>query len=231
MILAHVRGPKPGQSGFFPGQLDGLGAMFPTRFPEQCRLALFAIQSLEKLVRALGLEPIGIPFVVGLFIESPLGSVSVKYWPAKSRAFQRIAIATSRHVPTREHKFKFASARLAKDRNCAVIKPSGRIMYYLIVNCLAIFRAMQSVEDLFYQINLVILHVTHCQLGDVPIIIDRRTQFMVERKTNRLLLFFIQALVQMRDQRLRSGDLLLFSKRLTSHWCDGRYGQTSADRP
>ena len=98
LILAHVRRAQAGQTFFLTGQLNRLGPLLAARTAKQSGLPLLTIERLEQLVRAFGLKPVGIAFVISLFIEAIRG-VPVKNRPAKCSTLKGIAIAPPGHMP------------------------------------------------------------------------------------------------------------------------------------
>src|SRR5206468_2050572 len=130
------------------GEPDGVRAFFLARFIEQRQLALFAVEHFEHLVRAFGLKPVNVARVVRWFIKT-FRSVTVKDRSAERRAFDRIAVATARDMPAREHELELAAARLAEKGDGRAAKPFlAAVMFDLLHDFLGVFRAVQTGENL-----------------------------------------------------------------------------------
>ena len=100
-------------------------------------------------------------------------------------------------MPAGKDKLKLAGAWLAEQGDRAgpeTFFPG--VVFDLLENLLGILRAVHVEEDLADHSLLVRGEIlADTLLGDVPVVIDLRSERMLERKNGRLFLFFGQALV------------------------------------
>ena len=113
MIGRHGAHPDAGEAGGSAGEFDGFGAVFSARSFEKSGGALFAVEGLEDFVGAECLEPVGVAWVVGFFVEA-LSGMTVKDGTTEGGADSAIAIAAAGAVAAGEDELEFAGAGLTE---------------------------------------------------------------------------------------------------------------------
>ena len=74
-------------------------------------------------------------------------------------------------------------------------------MLDLLQDLLRVFLTMQAVEDVANQLLLVFGELADAGLGDVPVVVDLRLEFMAKGETHTFALLLGQAFVELSDQR------------------------------
>ena len=196
----------PGSS--FPAafEVHGFGALLHAAFAAERDLALFAVEHLEGLVRALRLKPIDVAGMIGLFVEA-LRGVSVEDRPAEGRAFHRVAIAASGAVPAGEDELELPGAGLAEERDGRIAEAGfAAVVLDLLEHGLGVFGRVQAEENLLHHLVLILVEKGgDVVVGDVPVVIDLGAQRVVEGKAERLALILAQRLEERRHERLGRG--------------------------
>src|SRR5690606_32721672 len=108
-------------------ELHRVRAFLVARIAQQGLRALLAVERLEQLVRPLSLVPVDVAAVVGRLVEA-LGGVAVEDRAAERRTLDGIAIAPPRNVPARQHELKLPTARLAEQRDRALLEAFGAVV-------------------------------------------------------------------------------------------------------
>src|SRR5688572_16293594 len=76
-------------------------------------------------------------------------------------------------------------------------------MLYLLQDLLRVFLTVQAVKDVTNQLLLVFGELADAGLGDVPVVVDLRLEFMAKREAHTFALFLGQTFVELSDQRFR----------------------------
>jgi len=140
--------------------------------------------------------------MVRRFVKA-LGGVAIKDRPPNAAPSTESPSQRRVDVPAGEHEFELSCARLAKHRNGTAAETiRAAVVLDLLHDFFGVFGAVKANE---YFVNHRLL-VGREKLGelvvsDVPVVVHLRAQRVVERKTNRFLLFFIEALEKRGHER------------------------------
>src|ERR1044071_6246049 len=110
-------------------------------------------------------------------------------------------------MPAGEHKLKLAGTRLAKKSDGGIAESLfATVVNYLAHDLLGIFRAVQAHENLANHLLLIFgKELRGLLVCNMPVVIDLRTQGMIEWECNSFALLFVEAFVEGSDKRLRLG--------------------------
>ena len=202
LVRRHLRYRQTCQVVSRTPQAYGRRGLLGTCLPEQRSRPLLAVECLEYLVRTHRLVPVNVVRVVGAFVEAPC-SVAVEDRPAESSPFHRVAVAANRAVAASENELERTRARLTEQSD-GVLAETTRVVTDVVKHLVHELRVVQPAENLGDHGLLVGREeVLDADRGDVPVVVDLRSQRVVEREGDLALLLGGQALVELRHQCLR----------------------------